>query len=219
MKRISVFKFNVATFSIVCFIGLSSCFQQSTMADVISSTGTVTGFANESGGFGDNENPPSAFTIELTGLGTNAEANGFLDLTTFGDFSNAFEYIDISIEGVSLGRLWDNDSSNDSFVGNNADNDRGQEYGEGFSGEITNESAVAVLSESQLDTFLADGVLTISFDGFGAEVNNLVNEIDEFITATVTLNEPTASSVPEPSSCLIVTFVGMLGMARRKRNV
>lgn len=188
------------------------------MADIICDTGTVTGFANNSGGFNDNSSPPASFTIQLTGLGTNAAGNGFLDLTTFGDFSNQFEYIDVSIEGVPLGRLWDNNTTNDSFVGNNADNDVGQEYGTSPNGGgVTNSNAIAQLTESQLDTFLADGVLTISFDAFGAEVNNLVRDDDEFITAKVTINDTTA--VPEPSGWLIATFVGIAGVARRRRFI
>ena len=186
------------------------------MADLISATDTVTGFANEAGGFDDNSMPPAGFTIELTDLGTDAAGAGFLDLTTFGDFSNGFEYIDIYIEDVSLGRLWDNNTDNDSFVGNNADNDRGQEYGVTIGDETANQSAVAQLTESQLDTFLADGVLTISFHAFGAEVNNLVRDTDEFITATVTINE--AATVPEPSGWLIATLLGIIGTARRKRR-
>jgi len=82
------------------------------MADLISATDTVTGFANNAGGFDDNSNPPASFTIELTGLGTDAAGDGFLDLTTFGDFSNGFEYIEIYVENVSLGRLWDNNTDN-----------------------------------------------------------------------------------------------------------
>ena len=207
--------------SLICSIGLSSYFQQTIMADTISDVGTVTGFASDSGGVNDNSMPPVGFTIELTGLGTDAIGDGFLDLTTFGDFSNEFEYIDISIEGLSLGRLWDNDTENDSFVGNTLNNDRGQEYGQDIGQDIGapigNAGAVAQLTESQLDTFLADGVLTISFEGFGAEVNNLIRDEDEFITAEVTINEATA--VPEPGGCLIATLLGMVGITRRKRRL
>ena len=219
MRRISALRLTATTVSIVCMMVLSSCFPQSISADIICSLDTVTGFANNSGGFGDNSSPPASFTISLSGLGTDAAADGFLDLTTFGDFSNAFEYIDVSIEGVSLGRLWNNDTSDDWFVGNNADNDRGGEYDRVVSGATINQSAVAQLTENQLDTFLADGVLIISFDRFGAEVNNLDNVPEEFITAKVTINEPTASSVPEPSGWLVATVVGMIGSVRRKRNI
>ncbi len=190
---------------------MSAFVQPAVMADMICSVETVTGFANDAGGFGTNDNPPAAFTIQLTGLGTDAFADGFLELTTFGDFSNAAEYIDISIEGVSLGRLWDNDTSNDNFAGNNQDDDRGQEYGQAFNGQLGNESALANLTESQLDTFLADGVLNISFDAFGDEVNNLQDapDPDEFITAKVTI-------VPEPSNWLIAFLIGIVGTARRR---
>lgn len=185
---------------------------------MICDVGTVTGFANNSGGFNDNSSPPASFTIQLTGLGTDAAGNGFLDLTTFGDFSNQFEYIDVSIEGVSLGRLWDNDTTNDSFVGNNADTDRGEEYGQNPNApQIANSNAIAQLTESQLDTFLADdGILTITFEAFGAQVNNLDRDDDEFITAKVTINE--ATSVPEPSGWLIATFVCINAATRRKRR-
>ena len=219
MNRNSLLRLNVVIVSFVCLIGLSSNFQQSIMADMICDIGTVTGFANNSGGAGDNSSPPASFTIDLTGLGTDAAGNGFLDLTTFGDFSNQFEYIDISIESVSLGRLWNNDTTLDRFVGNNADNDIGQEYGENRNNSNGNASAVAQLTESELDTFLADGVLTISLEMFGAQVNNLngTDETDEFITAKVTINEATA--VPEPGGWLIATFISIVGVVRRKRLI
>jgi hypothetical protein len=157
---------------------------------------------------------PASFTIELTGLGTDALSSGFLELTTFGDFSNPGEYIDISIEGVSLGRLWDNNILNDSFDGTSADNDRGEQYGTNFSTETTNASAIVQLTESQLDTFLADdGILTVSFDAFGIQVDNLSDDPDEFITATVTI------AVPEPSACLFVAFVGLIGTIGRRRTI
>lgn len=219
MKRISLQRLIGPTARLVCVIGLLFCFQQSVEADHICSTGTVTGFANDSGGFNDNSSPPTSFTIDLTGLGTDAAGNGFLELTTFGDFSNAAEYIDISIENVSFGTLWDNDTTNDSFVGTTADNDRGLEYGQNPSNQVNpppgNASAIAQLTESQLDTFLADGVLSVTFDAFGAEVNNLVRDTDEFITAKVTINDPTA--VPEPSTSLLVTALGLVSVVRRKR--
>lgn len=219
MKRISFTIFNVVKVLVLCLIALPTCFNQSVKADLICSIGTVTGFANDSGGFDDNSSPPASFSIDLTGLGTDAAADGFLDLETFGDFSNAFEYVQICIEGDDLGILWDNDTSNDNFTGNNADNDRGQEYGTSPSGEVTNSNAIAQLTESQLDGYLADGVLSVTFKMFGAQVNNLneTGEPDEFISAKVTLNE--ASAVPEPSGWLILTLVGVLGTARRKRCI
>lgn len=215
MKRIFGPRAHVVAAWATCFFGLMSLFCHSTQADIICSTATVTGFANSAGGVGDNTNPPASFTIELTGLGTDAPGSGFLDLTTFGDFSNAGEYIDVSIEGVSLGRLWDNVTTNDSFEGSVADNDRGLEYGQNFSTEPANASARAQLTESQLDEFLADGTLIISFDAFGAEVNNLVRDEDEFITALVVIND--TAVVPEPSSFLFAALAGVVATVRRKR--
>ncbi len=215
MKRISWLRIDIVTVRLVCLIGLLPFISQSIRADIICDSATVTGFANNSGGPGDNSSPPTSFSIQLTGLGTDAAGDGFLELTTFGDFSSAAEYIDISIEGVLLGRLWDNDTTNDSFVGNVADNDRGLEYGVNQSTQPANASAVAQLTESQLDTFLADGVLTVSFDDFGDEVNNLNRDTDEFITAKVTINDATA--VPEPSTWLLVTALGLVSVVRRMR--
>lgn len=219
MKRASFIVFNVAKVLVLCVFVLPTCYNQSAKADLICSIGTVTGFANDSGGFGENSSPPAAFSIELTGLGNDAPADGFLDLTTFGDFSNASEYVEVSIEGDDFGRLWDNDTDNDSFIGSIADNDTGQEYGDSPNGGLTNSNAIAQLTEAQLDRYLADGVLTITFSAFGAEVNNLndADEPDEFISAKVTLNE--AATVPEPSASLILTLVGVLGTAGRRRTI
>ena len=196
-------------------IGLLFCFSWPLQAGMISTLETETGFANESGGFDDNSSPPASFTIELNGLATVATGDGFLNLTTFGDFSNANEYIDVSIEGVSLGRLWDNDTTNDNFVGNLEDNDRGLEYGENVSTETGNPGAVAQLTQDQLNAFLADGVLSVSFDAFGAEVNNLQRDTDEFITAQVTINDATA--VPEPCGWLLMMLLGTTTVFRRRK--
>ena len=219
MKRISLLRRSTVTASIICLIALSSYFQQTIMADVICSIETVTGFAN-SVEFDTNVMPRAGFTISLSGLGTDAEAGGTLDLTTFGDFSNAAEYIDVSIEGVSLGRLWDNNILNDSFIGNKVNNDRGQEYGTSPSGEDTNTNAIAQLTESQLDIFLSDGVLEVTLEAFGPEVNNLnaIDEDEEFITAKVTLNEAVATAVPEPSGWLVLTLVAMARVTIRSRK-
>ncbi len=181
-------------------------------AGVITVTDTVTGFNDSTG-----SNPPNPFTITFTGLPTNSVAGGVLNLVTFGDFDAASEYIDISIDGVSFGRLWDNNTANDSFEGTVLDDDRGQQYGS-FG---TNPGANLVLSEAVLDGFLADGTVVIGFDNFGPGVDNLQANPNEFITATLEYQSVDVSAVPEPSSLALFGIgacIAGLGAARRRRR-
>lgn len=177
-------------------------------------TDTVTGFNDAT-----NLSPPYPFTITFSGLPTDSVGGGVLSLTTFGDFSYFLEYIDISVDGDSQGRLWDNDPGNDSFTGTVLDNDVGRDYAITSSG--SNPGANLFLSEAELDSFLADGTFVIGFDEFGPEVDDLYDSPNEYITATLTYQTASSAAVPEPTSLAlfgISACVAGVGAARRRRG-
>ena len=176
------------------------------------STETVTGFANATG-----SNAPNAFQIVFSGLPTDSATGGVLTLETFGDFNGETEWINISVDGTSFGRLWDINPANDSFEGFLADDDKGQQYGT-FG---TNAGATLQFSESQLDAFLADGSFVLGFETFGPDVDDHPDEPqDEFIKAT--LEFEVADTIPEPTtSIILLSLIGMRAICgcRRKDRV
>jgi len=147
-----------------------------------------------------------------------------LTLETFGDFNSVKEWIDISIEGTSFGRLWDHNPSNDGFVGFTTNDDRGRQYG--LYGR--NDGATLKLSESQLDVFLADGTFVLGFDDFGFKVDNLrfIRSLpDEYITATLVFDvevgldlESNLSISPEPTTFVVWSLLGTMGLCGLRRK-
>jgi len=178
-------------------------------ASISTSTATIAGFANATG-----SNPPNSFQIVFSGLPTDSVAGGVLNLETFGDFNAPGEWIDISIDGISFGRLWDNNPSNDQFDGFTTDDDDGQQYG--TSG--TNAGATLQLTESQLDAFLADGSFVIGFDAFGPDVDNFSGQTEEFITATLEFDAADQSAIPEPTTFFVWSLLSVMGLCEMRRK-
>jgi len=195
--------------ALLCIVGFAATGKQ-VQASISTSTETVTGFANTA------SNPPNPFNITFSGLPTDSLTGGILTLETFGDFNSSSEWIDISIDGTSFGRLWDRNTGNDSFVGSTIDDDRGLEYGSFGS----NAAATLQLSEADLDGFFADGEFVINF-GFGPDVGNISSNPDEFITATLDFeieNASTQGVVPEPTTFAVWSLLGVMGLCRRLRR-
>ena len=115
------------------------------------------------------------------------------------------EYVDVSVDGFSLGRVFDNNSSNDAF---NFPADRGSQNTRTHTGSAT-------IANSVFSGLIADGVLNILFD-FSREVNFLgsVNRL----SGSITFDE-TPAPVPLPASLGLLGF-GLAGLgalrARRK---
>lgn len=175
----------------LCFLFVAGLVPSHVAAVTVSET--VTGFANGSA------EPPDPVTITLTGLPTFSTTAATLTLVTFGDFNLSSEYIDIAIDGLSFGRLWDFNSSNDPFVGNVFDNDFGNQYS--LSG---NSSATTTIAIGTLNGLLADGEIAIDLS-FSPSVENLSDDPDEFITATLVIPEPATLALLGLSGCVLIT--------------
>ncbi len=209
MKKNTMKNYAHCSLMVLLCLAISFVFAGQLHASISTSTATVTGFANATGG-----NAPNPFQITFTGLPTDSVDGGILTLVTYGDFNSAKEWIDISIDGNDYGRLWDNRGSNDDFEGFTHNNDNGQQYGE-FG---TNAGATLELSESELDAFLFDGTFVLGFDEFGFKVDNIQapSDIDEYITATLEFNVANISGdpdvVPEPTTFVVWSL--LLGTCR-----
>lgn len=116
--------------------------------------------------------------------GTDVSAEGAtLTLEAFGDFAdfNGFrdgsEYIDVSVEGISLGRFLDSDEGNDRFTG--PAGDLGSQYESPSTG-------VATLAEAEVEAILADGQVVITYT-MGPGVNDLTYYYgtQEYLKATL----------------------------------
>ncbi|WP_299475618.1 PEP-CTERM sorting domain-containing protein [uncultured Roseibium sp.] len=100
-------------------------------------------------------------TISFLNLATPTSITGdaIFTFSVGGDLSAATEHIDVSIDGFSLGRVFDNDPTNDAF---NFTNDQGADGGV-FSGSAT-------IAQAVMAGLIADGLLNLEFK-FGTEVN------------------------------------------------
>jgi len=133
---------------------------------------------------------------------------GLLTLTLFGDFANPFtETVDVSVEGVSLGRLLDLMPANDAF-----DNAAFDDLGNDYLFEIVTS---ATLDLATLAAIAADGRIEVSL-GLGAGVGDLSGMFprQEFLRAAISY-EALATEIPEPALALLV-LLALPAVARRR---
>ncbi|MEM9585831.1 MAG: hypothetical protein AAGA03_01005 [Planctomycetota bacterium] len=176
-------------------------------------------------GFTDVVVPPPPVVITFTDLHPDSFDGGTLSIQTRGDFDGDFddggfggEWIDMWIDDISLGRIWDRDPANDQFVSDQTspDNDRGSRYFVNGS----NISATAVLSETQLDEVLADGEIDVRFE-FGPLVQekDFGEGLNEFVEASIVYQFDDAVAVPEPACGALASIAaGMALLSRRRRR-
>lgn len=136
---------------------------------------------------------------------------GVLTLTMFGDFANAFtETVDVSVEGVFLGRLLDLMPGNDPF-----DNAAFDDLGNDYLFEIVTS---APLDLATLEAIAADGRIEVSL-ALGAGVGDLSASFprQEFLRAAISY-EALATEIPEPSAlALLCAVLAAPALARRRR--
>ena len=182
----------------IAVLGLLLCVV-SANAQLINQAQTVSGFANN--GF----NPPSPFNITFSGLPTSSAAGGTLSLEVFGDFNtSSLEWLAVTMDGVSLGRILDANVNNDNFVG--IPGDIGNQY-------ISPTFAGLSFTKTEFDNYLANGSLDLGFS-FGPHVSNLFpGTAEEYITATIEF-----TAVPEPSTFALAAGLLAFGLIQMRRK-
>lgn len=131
-----------------------------------------------------------------------AFSNGTFTLNIRGDFDTNSEWINVDIEGFNLGRLFDNNPSNDLF-------DFATDVGTQYGSPVTTS---AIIPLANLTSILADGALRITYT-LGPQVNNL--QTGEFANASISFEN--ASAVPEPATLTLLSF-GLFGLAAARRQ-
>ncbi|WP_413693498.1 PEP-CTERM sorting domain-containing protein [Psychromonas sp. KJ10-2] len=106
------------------------------------------------------------------------------------------------MDGFSLGRILDSNTSNDLF---NFTNDVGNQ-------SISTITGTATLSESVFSSLISDGFLDFSFDASSSV--NCCGTINE-LSGTISFTEST--SIPEPAP-LMLLGLGLLGFAKLRKK-
>lgn len=127
------------------------------------------------------------------------------NFTVNGDLNSSNEFVDVSIDGVSLGRVFDNNTTNDPF---NFASDIGNQSQSDLSGSAT-------ISNAIFAPLIADGILNLTFNFSGpVDFAGTVNKLEGSITFTE------VSSVPLPASALfLLSGIFGLGVLRRRRRM
>lgn len=163
----------------------------------------------------------TTFTRTLSGLGNGGAGGATFKATIMGELDNSSEHLAaISIDGYSLGALFNGNASDDLFdnVGWNdlATDLSFQTWGDYYAFYDRNEiTATVFLSEAVIAPLLADGNLSVSFR-FDQDSNNYYNNTS-FIRFEVLTNTAT---VPEPTTLLLAGGALLAaGIARRRKQV
>lgn len=137
------------------------------------------------------------------------------NLTLQGDLSYFEEYVDITIDGVSIGRILDDDSSNDPF---NFANDNGlYDFGDP---PLSGSAALNI----DISSLVSDGLLSIQFQttswtDFSSAGSGVFSGNNFFAAFQGSLTTDSVSPVPLPAAgFLLIAGLGGLGALRRKKK-
>lgn len=155
--------------------------------------------------FGPTSSTTNGALIEFNNMAAPATIVGdaTIEFTVNGDLDSWYEFIHVNLDGLSLGRVLDNDTSNDVF---DFANDRGNQSTSNLTGSATISGAVFA-------SMIADGSLDLAFD-FGRYVDccGVVNLLEGTITYET-------SPVPLPASLpILATALGGLAFVARRRR-
>ena len=146
-------------------------------------------------------------SVTYTGLisPTTTFSDAIFTLNIAGDFDNndSTESVLITVDGFSLGRIFDNNTVNDLFDFSNDDYI-------GSHSNMVNMTGVAVIAQTDWATIIADGTVNITFD-FSSGVNCCTFPY-AFTSGNITFD---SVSVPEPST-LAIFALGIMGLAARR---
>jgi len=140
---------------------------------------------------------------------TDTFSDALFSLSIAGDFdnNNSSESVFVSMEGFSLGRIFDNDTSNDLF---NFAND---DYLGSHNNMITM-TGEAIIPQANWASIIADGFINITFD-LSSGVNCCTNP-HAFTSGNIQFDN--IAAVPEPASlALLVLGLAGLGFSRKRK--
>ncbi|MEP3638385.1 MAG: VPLPA-CTERM sorting domain-containing protein [Paracoccaceae bacterium] len=125
---------------------------------------------------------------------TAISGDAILTFTVNGDLNSSREYIDVSFDGISLGRVLNNNTTDDAFDFGNGD------VGNQSRSDLTGS---ATISQSDYETVAADGLITLTFD--------TAANVDCCGTINTLLGSLTFASAPVPAVPLPASSLLLLG--------
>lgn len=138
---------------------------------------------------------------------TTIAGDATITFSVLDDLNATNEFVDVSIEGLSLGRVFDNDPSNDAF---DFANDQGTQSG--LSTAILHTGS-ATISNADFTPLIADGFLNLLFD-FSGFVNKTGPR-----TLYGSISFATVAPVPLPASLGLLGFgIAGVGALRARRK-